>query len=104
MPNGRSIEPSELDGHILGAELANLNPAYIPTPAGLVVYSADYKWLDIAAVNAQGAAVARGTEAALLGQAPLTMRKATAAGLRAGLLAANVPVWRSTPLVSLSVT
>lgn len=43
MPNGRSIEPTMLDGHVLGAELANLNPAYIPAPAGLVVYSTDYK-------------------------------------------------------------
>jgi 3-oxosteroid 1-dehydrogenase len=109
MPNGRSVEPSMLDGHILGSELANLNPAYIPTPAGLVVYSTDYKWLQIAAVNAKGAAVAaeclaRGTEAALLGQAPLTMGQATAAGLRAGLLDAGVPVWLNTPLVSLNMT
>ena len=98
-----------LDGHILGSELANLNPAYIPTPTGLVVYSADYKWLQIAAVNAKGLAVsaeclARGTEAALLGQAPLTMGQAAAAGLRAGLLDAGVPVWLNTPLVSLNMT
>jgi 3-oxosteroid 1-dehydrogenase len=109
MPNGRSVEPSMIDGHILGSELANLNPAYIPTPTGLVVYSADYKWLQIAAVNAKGLAVsaeclARGTEAALLGQAPLTMGQATAAGLRAGLLDAGVPVWLNTPLVSLNMT
>jgi 3-oxosteroid 1-dehydrogenase len=108
MPNGRSIEPSMLDGHILGAELANLNPAYIPTPAGLVVYSADYKWLELSTVNAKGAAVAaqclaRGTQAALLGQAPLTMGQATAGGLRAGLTAANVPVSLSTPLAELSI-
>jgi 3-oxosteroid 1-dehydrogenase len=108
MPNGRSIEPSMLDGHILGSELANLNPAYIPTPAGLVVYSTDYKWLELATVNAHGTAVAaeclaRGTEAALLGQAPLTMGQATAGGLRAGLLAAGVPVLLNTPLVELNI-
>ncbi|HEX6523855.1 MAG TPA: 3-oxosteroid 1-dehydrogenase [Streptosporangiaceae bacterium] len=109
MPNGRSVEPSMLDGHILGAELANLNPPYMAVPAGLVVYSTDYKWVQIAAVNAKGVAVAaeclaRGTQAALLGQAPLTMGQALAAGLRAGLLQANVPVWLNTPLVSLNVT
>ena len=54
MPNGRSIEPDQLDGHILGAELANLNPSYIPTPDGLVVFSADYKWLTLSAGQSQG--------------------------------------------------
>ena len=109
MPNGRSVEPSMIDGHILGAELANLNPSYLTVPAGLVVYSADYKWIQIAAVNAKGAAVAaecaaRGVAAALLGQAPLTMGQALATGLRAGLLDAGVPVWLSTPLVSLTMS
>lgn len=108
MPNGRSIEPGQLDGHILGSELANLNPPYLAAPAGTVIFDQDYKWLEIAAVNAKGAAVAaeelaRGTEAALLGQAPLSMGQALAAGLRAGLQSASVPVWLSTPLVSLNV-
>ena len=46
LPNGRSIEPDQLDGNLLGAELAQLNPAYLAIPAGMVVFSADYKWLD----------------------------------------------------------
>lgn len=109
LPNGRSIEPAQLDGNILGAELANLNPAYLPVPAGLVVFSADYKWLELSTVNATGFEVAseclaRGAQAALLGQKPLTMGQALAGGLRAGLLAAGVPVWLNTPLVSLNVT
>jgi 3-oxosteroid 1-dehydrogenase len=109
MPNGRSIEPDQLDGNILGAELARLNPAYLATPPGLVVFSADYKWLNLAAVNPKGAAVAaaclaRGTAAALAGQKPLTMGQSLAAGLRAGLIAAGVPVLLNTPLVDLSVT
>ncbi|MEU4701503.1 3-oxosteroid 1-dehydrogenase [Nonomuraea dietziae] len=106
MPNGRSIEPDQLDGRVLGSELAHLNPAYIPTPAGLVVFSADYKWLNLAAVNLKGAAVsaecvARYTAAALRGEIPLTMGQALAGGLRAGLLAAGVPVRLNTPLVDL---
>jgi 3-oxosteroid 1-dehydrogenase len=108
LPSGRSIEPDQFDGNLLGAELANLNPAYLATPAGLVVFSADYKWLNLAAVNAKGAAVAatclaRGTAAALAGQKPLTMGQALAAGLRAGLLAAGVPVLLNTPLTDLNV-
>ncbi|TMR94968.1 3-oxosteroid 1-dehydrogenase [Nonomuraea basaltis] len=106
MPNGRSVEPDQLDGRVLGAELARLNPSYIPTPAGMVIFSADYKWLTLSAVNPKGTEVAalcllRGTEAALRGEKPLTMGQALAGGLRAGLLAAGVPVWLNTPLVDL---
>ncbi|GAA3625116.1 3-oxosteroid 1-dehydrogenase [Lentzea roselyniae] len=105
---GRSIEPEMLDGRILGAELANLNAPYLATPAGLVIYGADYKWLALALVNAKGAAtaaaaLARGTAAALAGQKPLTMGQALAGGLRAGLMRANVPVWLNTPLEELHV-
>jgi 3-oxosteroid 1-dehydrogenase len=108
MPNGRSIEPDQLDGNILGAELANLNPPYLATPAGMVVFGADYKWLALSLVNAKGFAVAagclaRGAAAALAGQKPLTMGQALAGGLRAGLMAANVPVLLNTPLVDLKV-
>jgi 3-oxosteroid 1-dehydrogenase len=108
LPNGRSIEPDYLDGHVLGAELAHLNAPYMAVPAGMVVFSADYKWLNLAAVSAKGAAVAaeclaRGTAAALRGEAPLTMGQSLAAGLRAGLLAAGVPVWLNTPLRDLVV-
>ncbi|MEU9173652.1 3-oxosteroid 1-dehydrogenase [Streptomyces sp. NPDC048420] len=108
LPNGRSIEPDQLDGNLLGAELARLNPPYLEVPAGLVVFSADYKWLALSAVNAKGAAVAaeclaRGTRAAVLGQKPLTMGQSLAAGLRKGLLDANVPVRLNTPLTELYV-
>jgi 3-oxosteroid 1-dehydrogenase len=108
LPNGRSIEPDQLDGTVLGAELAHLNPPYLDVPAGMVVFSADYKWVALAAVNARGAAVAaqclaRGAKAATLGQKPLTMGQALAAGLRAGLRSAGVPVWLNTPLTDLHV-
>ncbi|MER6201912.1 3-oxosteroid 1-dehydrogenase [Streptomyces sp. NPDC001586] len=106
LPNGRSIEPDQLDGNILGAELARLNPAYMPVPAGMVVFSQDYKWLNLAAVSAKGLAVsteclARGAKAALRGEKPLTMGQSLAAGLRAGLQRAGVPVWLNSPLVDL---
>ena len=102
MPNGRSIEPDLFDGKLLGPELANLNPSYLATPAGLTVFSADYKWLNLALVNAQGTAVAaecvaRYTAAVLAGKTPLTMGQALAGALRAGLASAGVPVWLNTP-------
>ena len=81
MRNGRSVEPSMIDGNILGSQLANLRAPYMAVPTGLVVYDADYKWIQIAAVNAYGTEVeaeclAAGTEAALLGETPLTMGQA----------------------------
>ncbi|GCB46979.1 3-oxosteroid 1-dehydrogenase [Streptomyces sp. NL15-2K] len=84
------------------------SPPYLDVPAGLVVFSADYKWLALTAVSAKGVAVAaeclaRGTKAALLGQKPLTMGQSLAAGLRLGLQAARVPVWLGTPLTELYV-
>ncbi len=108
LPNGRSIEPDQLDGNMLGAELAHLNPPYLEVPAGLVVFSADYKWLALSAVSVKGGAVAaeclaRGTKAAVLGQKPLTMGQSLAAGLRKGLLDAGVPVRLNTPLTELYV-
>ncbi len=108
MPNGRSIEPDMFDGNLLGAELANLNPAYLPVPAGLVVFSSEYKWLNLATVNAKGFAVSAGCvgrylSATAAGKKPLTMGQALAAGLRAGLLGANVPVWLNTPLTDLNI-
>ncbi|MBD0842778.1 3-oxosteroid 1-dehydrogenase [Streptomyces sp. TRM68416] len=108
LPNGRSIEPDQLDGNLLGSELARLNPPYMQTPTGMVVFSADYKWLALATVNARGAAVAaqclaRGTAAALRGEKPLTMGQSLAAGLRKGLLDAGVPVLLNTPLTDLHI-
>ena len=104
LAQGRSIEPDLFDGNLLGPELANLNPAYLPTPAGLSVFSGDYKWLAISLVNAYGLGVAteclaRYTAAVAAGQKPLTMGQALAGGLRAGLASAGVPVWLDTPFV-----
>lgn len=107
-PDGASIEPEIFDGNLLGSELSKLNPPYIDPPAGVVIYAADYKWLCLAKVTFQGARVAaravrRYLEACLRRRKPLTMGQALAAGLRAGLMAAGVPVWLDTPLLDLSI-
>ncbi len=105
MPNGRSMEPDMFDANLLGSEYANLNPAYQAVPTGEVIFSQDYKWINLAAVNAKGTAVAAQTVTRYLaavsaGKKPVTMGQALAGGLRAGLLNAGVPVWLSTPLTS----
>jgi 3-oxosteroid 1-dehydrogenase len=108
MPNGASIEPDQFDGHLLGAELANLNPPYLATPPGLVVFGCEYKWINLAAVSSKGFSVAmqcvgRYVTAKARGEVPLTMGQALAAGLRAGLQAANVPVWLNAPMQDLAM-
>lgn len=106
LPNGASIEPDQFNGKLLGAELAKLAPPYLAVPPGLVIFGGEYKWLNLAAVSAKGLSVAlncagRYIEAKLRGEVPLTMGQALAAGLRAGLLSAQVPVWLDTPMQDL---
>src|SRR5437660_1370821 len=47
LAQGRSIEPVPLNGRVLGAELAHLNPAYAPAPNGITITQADYRWLSL---------------------------------------------------------
>ena len=108
MPLGRTIEPRPLDGNILGPELANLNPPYLAAPVNLPITAAHYRWLNLIARHPRGTVSAalvggRGTIARLRGQRLLTMGQALVAGLRAGLLTADVPVRLRSPLVDLLV-
>ncbi len=103
---GRSVEPRPFDGHRLGAELANLEPDYTKAPMNLVVTQADYKWLNLVARDVRGplrvARVgARWLRAKARRQHLLGRGQALAAGLRAGLLDAGVPILLNTPLVGL---
>ncbi|WP_018803084.1 3-oxosteroid 1-dehydrogenase [Salinispora arenicola] len=109
LPGGRSIEPQPLDANLLGAEYAALNGPYMATPPGTVVMDVDYKWLALIARHPRGLTtateiVSRYLAAWIRGQKPITMGQALAGGLRAGLLAADVPVWLNTPLTELHVS
>src|SRR6516162_6126378 len=98
LAQGRSIEPVALDGRVLGSELAHLNPAYAPAPNGITITQADYRWLSLGprhprAILASAKILGRAARTRLLRQPMLSLGQALAAGLRAGLLARQVPVW-----------
>jgi 3-oxosteroid 1-dehydrogenase len=106
LAGGASIEPELFNGRLLGSELARLTAPYLAVPPGVAIFGGEYRWLNLAAVNAKGVSVAAGavarySGARLRGEVPLTMGQALAGGLRAGLLGAQVPVWHDTPLLDL---
>jgi len=105
LARGRTIDPSPLDGRVLGASLDSLNPPYIST-RGLTITAADYRWMSLGTRHPRSLltaarVVSRLIISKLLRRRMLSMGQALAAGLRAGLLSADVPVLLSTPLSSL---
>lgn len=105
---GRSLEPVPLNSGILGPELANLTPPYLPQPAGVIVTQRDYRWLSLGprhprAVQASMRVAGRMVRAKLRRQRTLGLGQALAAGLRAGLLRKQIPLWLSTPLTGLQI-
>jgi 3-oxosteroid 1-dehydrogenase len=106
---GRSIEPVPLNARVLGPELARLNPPYLPAPEGVTITQADYRWLSLGprhprAMLASAKIAGRMARGRLLRRHTLSMGQALAAGLRAGLLTRQVPVWLNTPLTGLEIT
>jgi 3-oxosteroid 1-dehydrogenase len=108
LATGRSIEPVPLDARVLGSELAHLNPPYLPAPDGVTITQGDYRWLSLGprhprAMLATAKIAGRMARGRLLRQHTLSMGQALAAGLRAGLASAQVPVWLNTPLTGLEM-
>jgi 3-oxosteroid 1-dehydrogenase len=109
LAGGRSIEPVPLNAAVLDGELARLGPPYLPVPAGVAITQADYRWLTLGprhprAILAGVKIAGRLARTRLFGQRMLSLGQALAAGLRAGLLARDVPVWLNTPLTGLVMT
>jgi 3-oxosteroid 1-dehydrogenase len=106
--SGRSVEPALLDGRVLGAELARLRPPYLPAPAGITVTQANYRWMSLGTSHPRAIwTTARVTGRMILtratGRQLLSMGQALAAGLRAGLAKADVPLWLNSPMTGLEI-
>jgi 3-oxosteroid 1-dehydrogenase len=103
---GRSVEPALLDGRVLGQELARLRPPYLPAPAGITVTQANYRWMSLGTSHPRAVwTTARVTGRMIITRVRkrqlLSMGQALAAGLRAGLAKAGVPVWLNTEMTGL---
>jgi 3-oxosteroid 1-dehydrogenase len=108
LAEGRSVEPVPLNGRVLGAELDQLNPPYVPAPDGVTITQAEYRWLSLGprhprAMLASVRVAGRLVRYRVLRQRMLTLGQALAAGLRAGLRDEGVPVWLSTPMTGLHI-
>ncbi|MEV8509016.1 3-oxosteroid 1-dehydrogenase [Actinoplanes sp. NPDC051475] len=108
LPGGRTIEPRPLDTRLLGSDLDTLAPPYRAAPAGITVTAADYRWLSLGtrhprSILTAARLAAGGLSSRLRHKRRLTMGQALAAGLRAGLRSAGVPVRLGTPMTELIV-
>ena len=105
---GRSVEPKLLDASVLGAEVAGLRPPYLPAPAGITVTQANYRWMSLGtshprALTTTARVTGRMIVSKLRHRQLLSMGQALAAGLRAGLAGAGVPVWLRAPMTGLEI-
>jgi 3-oxosteroid 1-dehydrogenase len=105
-PEGRQIQASAFDASVLGDELANLRPTLrlVPMPFGMWIMIQEGRHLALVGVSWRSRLLS--VRLGIRGMwAKLRRRKMMASGgqmlvarLRAALLDAKVPLWRSTPL------
>src|SRR5580704_16517650 len=108
MAFGRSVEPALLDSKVIGPDLAQLRPPYLPAPAGITVTQANYRWMSLGTSHPRAIwTTARVTGRMIITKARkrqlLSMGQALITGLRAGLVKADVPVWLSTTMTALQI-
>jgi 3-oxosteroid 1-dehydrogenase len=107
-PRGRSIEPKPMAARLVADHLDTLTPPYLASPMQVAVTQADYRWLNLVRRHPRGMLRAlrvggRGLVAKIAGRR-LAMGQALAAGIRAGLARAGVPVWLGTAFIDLETS
>jgi 3-oxosteroid 1-dehydrogenase len=105
---GRAMEPKPFDVRRLGEDRALLRPPALTAPFPMPVSGRTYRWLNLVARTPRGMVTA--ARLLGLGLGGLAVRReyaagggALAAGLFAGVRAARIPVWFSSPLKDLIV-
>ncbi|MFC4069124.1 FAD-dependent oxidoreductase [Actinoplanes subglobosus] len=104
LAEGRTLEPRPLDVRRVAEDLDRLAPPYRAAPNGMAVTAVDYRWLSLGLRHPRSALTAARLAAGRFRGRRLTMGQALAAGLRAGLRSAGVPVRLGTPMTALHVT
>ena len=106
--SGRSVEPGLMDAKVIGRDIAQLRPPYLPAPVGITVTQANYRWMSLGtshwrALTTTARVTGRMITTKLRKRQLLSMGQALAAGLRAGLARADVPLWLNTPMTGLDI-
>ena len=103
---GRGVEPRPFDLHLLADERSSLVPPVFQLPFPMPVTEQEARWLNLATRTPRG--LVTGAKAAVLGLGGKALRReyaaggqALVAGLYAGVMAADVPVWPHAPLLDL---
>lgn len=105
---GRSMEPKPFDVRRLGADRQRLRPPALAAPLPMPVSGRSFRWINLVARTPRGIITAGKLLA--LGVGGLAIRReyvagggALAAGLFAGVRAANIPVWFNSPVKELTL-
>ncbi|WP_280236430.1 3-ketosteroid-delta-1-dehydrogenase [Nocardia cyriacigeorgica] len=107
---GRTCECRPFDASVLGAERPRLRPGLMEAPVPMPTTGADYKWMNLMArVPTKGIPrvikrVAQGLGGLALRREYMAGGQALAAGMFAGVLRADIPVWTRTELVRLTTS
>lgn len=101
---GRSCECRPFDASVLGTQRARLRRGLMAAPLPMPVTGADYRWMNLMArvprkgIPAVLRRLAQGIGGKLFGREYMAGGQALAAGMYAGVLRAEIPLWTETSL------